>query len=413
MKLQFKKYWLALNCIHTNSDHELKNANALFEMLREHTKDYQTDECQTKRPTSSEETGHKTLLEKLIKTNLKWYKIAKKKNTTEQDINNNISQLKKNKTQIQRSQKIRFFNCAPLIDKVCELVRNKKICLPAQANDNLVYDIILSNKTIFNGSNDVNLSKYLDAINSKKIRSKIQKIEKILKTQFKIKQLTEKCLILKLQQQIAPIFCKNNIEEILKVARTLFVETRIQQKEMINLLGNKTLKEEVEMKDCNLEDHLKHMEKLMDEVFSSYRFCCPLFLKERLKEPELDRDYKAILTAHAKALVQCQLDTHTKANKETSEKLQTALFFSVIVIGVEKLGAFIRGPYYDILKKIDETTHANIIKKAKEDEHYKNATPLSTIIKRLPQIEKINLDISVKEMVDKLEKSYNSIRFGK
>lgn len=79
-------------------------------------------------------------------------------------------------------------------------------------------------------------------INSELIRSKIQKIEKILKVQLEIKQLTEKCLILKLQQQIAPIVCKNNIEEVVKAARTLFVETRTKQKEMINLLSNKTLK---------------------------------------------------------------------------------------------------------------------------------------------------------------------------
>lgn len=30
MKLQFKKCWLALSCVHTNSAHELKNANYLY-----------------------------------------------------------------------------------------------------------------------------------------------------------------------------------------------------------------------------------------------------------------------------------------------------------------------------------------------------------------------------------------------
>lgn len=147
----------------------------------------------------------------------------------------------------------------------------------------------------------------------------------------------------------------------------------------------------------------------MDEIFSSYRFCCPLFLKEHLREPGLNRDYQAILTKHTEALISLQLDVHAKTNKETSEELQTALFFSVIVtiIGMKKLDTFIHSPYYDILKKIDEKTYVNIIEKAKEDEHYKNATPLNTIIKT------VQLNTDVKEMVDEFERSYNSIRVEK
>lgn len=76
MKLQFKKYWLTLSCVHAKR-HVLENANALFQMLKEHT-----EKCQTESQTSTQETGHDRLLGKLIRTNLKWYDTAKKNNTT-------------------------------------------------------------------------------------------------------------------------------------------------------------------------------------------------------------------------------------------------------------------------------------------------------------------------------------------